>query len=380
MVASTAMAIPATTPAGGRPRYLADFSLALINRTGAYYACRDIVQGLPEFFSATRYWRLRARGAGGEPAGLARKLLGRAMLFELTHPGLARLLPRLPRAPGAGPTLFLDPLYVLGGPLGRGDVVLCHDVGPITAPELFDDATAALYRAAYDRVRAAGPGMVFVSEASRDAFVRLFGEAYRFLEVIPLYVRHGSDRGADRAPPGVATPFLLTAGAYERRKNHARTIRAFARSGLRERGYSYVLCGPRGNSWREVEALAAATPGVVSLGRVGDAQLRWLYRRASGFVLPSLLEGFGLPPLEAARHGLLSIVSAEGAQPEAVGEGALRVDPTSTEAIARAMAHLADMPEPERARRLALAREQAARLTRERFIERWTSLLSRNAP
>lgn len=361
---------------GGRQRYLADFSLALINRTGAYYACRDIVQGLPEFFSATRYWRLQARGRGGEPAGLARKLLGRAMLFELTHPRLARLLPRLP---GAGPTLFLDPLYVLGGRLERGDIVLCHDVGPITAPELFDAATCALYRTAYDRIRAAGPGMVFVSEASRAAFADLFGEAYRFLEVIPLHVRQGSESGADRAPPGVAAPFLLTAGAYEVRKNHARTIAAFARSGLRERGYGYVLCGPRGNNWREVEALAAATPGVVSLGRVDDAELRWLYRRASGFVLPSLLEGFGLPPLEAARHGLLSIVSAEGAQPEAVGEGALQVDPTSIEAIAGAMNHLVDMPAPERAERLSLARGQASRLTRERFIERWTSLLSRDA-
>jgi len=32
--------------------YVADFSLALINRTGAYYVCRDLVRGLPDHFSA----------------------------------------------------------------------------------------------------------------------------------------------------------------------------------------------------------------------------------------------------------------------------------------------------------------------------------------
>ena len=36
--------------------YVADFSLALINRTGAYYVCRDVVERLSHYFAATRYW------------------------------------------------------------------------------------------------------------------------------------------------------------------------------------------------------------------------------------------------------------------------------------------------------------------------------------
>jgi glycosyltransferase involved in cell wall biosynthesis len=359
---------------GDGPRYLADFSLALINRTGAYYACRDIVDGLPEFFTRTRYWRWPQ---GREPGGLLRKLLGRAMLFELGHPRLWGLLPRLP---GAGPTLFLDPLYVLRARLERSDIVLCHDVGPVTHAHLFDPSTVRLYGQAYEQIRAAGPGMVFVSEASKQAFTARFGESYRFLEVIPLYVRRASERGGVQQPRGVAGPFLLTAAAYEARKNHARMIAAFQRSGLRARGYSYVLCGPRGNIADSVERLAKSTPGVVSLGQVSDAELRWLYRNACGFVLPSLLEGFGLPPLEASRHGLLSLISADGAQPEAVGEGAVTVDPTSVEAIAAGMRQLIDMPSAERARRLALARAHADRLSRERFIARWNELLARSAP
>src|SRR5690606_25591223 len=60
--------------------YVADFSLALINRTGAYHICRDLVQGLPEQFPHIRYWRLCRKR---EPNGIVRKILGKAMLAEL---------------------------------------------------------------------------------------------------------------------------------------------------------------------------------------------------------------------------------------------------------------------------------------------------------
>src|ERR1700740_2223086 len=149
-------------------QYFADFSLALINRTGAYYVCRDIVQRLPQFFRGIRYWRLFFRK---EPAPLVRQLLGRAMLLELSH---LRVTKNIPRSNGAGyrdvPTLFFDPLYVLRTRLRTNDVVLCHDIGPVSHPKLFAAKTPRLFREAYQRIVAGKPGMVFVSEASRSAF------------------------------------------------------------------------------------------------------------------------------------------------------------------------------------------------------------------
>ena len=173
-------------------------------------------------------------------------------------------------------------------------------------------------------------------------------------------------------------PFLLTVGALEVRKNHRRIIAALSSSGLRERGFSYVFCGPRGNSAAQVQELARATPGVHGFGYLSDAEVRWLYNNATGFVLPSLLEGFGLPPLEAAQRGLVSIVSRDGAQKEAVGEGAILVDPMSVENIANGMRQLAGMPADERQRRLDLARAHAAALSQTRYVERWNELLSSN--
>jgi glycosyltransferase involved in cell wall biosynthesis len=354
-------------------QYLADFSLALINRTGAYFVCRDVVERLPQFFAGIRYWRFVL---GRRPDGMLRKLLARAMLMEISRFGSSDAVPRLGRGGLAKlPTLFFDPLYVLRAKLEARDIVLCHDVGPVTHTDLFEPEATALYREAYELIRKVKPGMVFVSEASRDAFARLYGTDYRYMQVIPLYIRNGLTLGDETAPPGVAEPFLLTVGAMEIRKNYQRTIPAFAASGLYQRGYTYVFCGPRANNSEAIEPLAAETPGVLRFDYLSDAELRWLYRRAAGFVLPSLLEGFGVPVLEACKYGLIPVISEDGAQREAAGEGAILVDAMSVASIADGMKRLATMTDEERQRRREMVRRHADRLTEEAYIERWSRLL-----
>jgi glycosyltransferase involved in cell wall biosynthesis len=354
--------------------YVADFSLALINRTGAYHICRDLVQGLPEQFAHIRYWRLCRKR---EPNGIVRKILGKAMLAELGSLARStRARRRFFHETRQQATLYFDPLYVLGHDLHWDDVVLCHDVGPLSHPELYDAGTVALYRCAYDQIRYARSGIVFVSYASMLEFVHFCGRDFRFLRVIPLYVRSNSGMGSDSQPKGVDGPFLLTVAALEIRKNLTRCIEAFVQSGLREQGYTYILCGPRGNASKEIAALAKATPGVELLGFLPDEELRWLYRNATGFVLPSLLEGFGLPALEAGAHGLVPLVSEASAQTEAVGDGAVTANPLSAESIAAGMMKLVTMSEAEREERLAHIRRQIDMLTLNRFLIRWGQLLT----
>jgi glycosyltransferase involved in cell wall biosynthesis len=360
-------------PAAPSRQYVADFSLALINRTGAYMVSRDLLQHLSHHFAATRYWRvLRTR----EPSSLVRFLLGKAMLLELSY-GSPRSVRSWPRAFTASslPTLFFDPLYVLRSELRREDIVLCHDIGPISHSYLFDATAVRAYRTAYHRIVQARAGIVFVSEASRRAFVSCFGTDFRFLTVIPLYVRRDIQRGNETKPPEIRKPFLLTIGALEARKNYPRSLEAFQQSGLADQGYSYVFCGPRGNAADAVEKLAKTIPSVQALGYRSDAELRWLYRNARGLVLPSLLEGFGLPTLEAAQHRLLSLVSAGTAQEEAMGGGAVLVDPLSVTSIAAGMRQLAEMPEDQREAKLALAMQRVQELTLDAYISRWSDLL-----
>ena len=63
------------------------------------------------------------------------------------------------------------------------------------------------------------------------------------------------------------------------------------------------------------------------LGFVDDASFGELYRRALAFVFPSLMEGFGLPGLEAQAMGCPVISSNSSCLPEVYGDSVLYFDP-----------------------------------------------------
>jgi len=70
---------------------------------------------------------------------------------------------------------------------------------------------------------------------------------------------------------------------------------------------------------------------------VEDDELNWLYSHATAYVFPSLMEGFGLPGLEAMGHGTPVISSNATCLPEIYGNAAHYFDPTNTDDIARAI-------------------------------------------
>jgi len=70
---------------------------------------------------------------------------------------------------------------------------------------------------------------------------------------------------------------------------------------------------------------------------VEDAELNWLYAHAAAYVFPSLMEGFGLPGLEAMGHGTPVISSNATCLPEVYGDAAHYFDPTNTNDITRAI-------------------------------------------
>jgi glycosyltransferase involved in cell wall biosynthesis len=357
-----------------RSRFLLDASLSLINSTGAHYLAEELCEALDATDQIIiRRWRLVGRPL---PSLLMRKILGRLMLKELT------LLPELPFFFWPEPSgislrrIFLDPLYVLRSRLAQSDIVLCHDIGPITHPTLYDAVTIKMYQAAYAKLITTGPGVVFVSEASRAAFVSAFGSQFRFLRVISPLVREGSDEGRVEPVSRIQKPFLLTVGALERRKNQTTAIRGFEQSQLHDAGYTYVLCGARGMGADEIDALVKRTPGVQVLGYVSDAQLRWLYREATAFVLPSLLEGFGMPALEAARHGLIPILSRDSALTEAVGAHGVAVDPESPTEIAEAMRGVVRLGSQRRSEWRQALVDHASLATRDKFLSSWRELLA----
>ncbi len=320
-----------------------------------------------------KIWRLPERVGVN---ALSRKVIGR--LWAEEDRLRARYPKLLPRQRSRRAVLHLDPMTVLGWHVTSHDAVLCHDLGPLTHPELFAPSVTALYERVYARIAERQPRMAFVSQASKAAFQRLYGTESPATVIYPP-IRTGVAGGAQHAVDGVEGLFLLTVGSIGRRKNQLASIRAFARAGLADAGYRYVICGSREPGSEAVIAEAEQTPGVILLPYVSDEQLRWLYAHARGFVLVSLLEGFGVPVAEAMRNGLVPLISADSVLEEVAGPSAIAVDPHSVEAIAAGMIQLAELrPDQIAARRVDLEARLGA-FSMPTFVDAWRAFLSAEA-
>jgi alpha-1,3-rhamnosyl/mannosyltransferase len=79
-------------------------------------------------------------------------------------------------------------------------------------------------------------------------------------------------------------------------------------------------------------------------GFLSDEELVLLLNGATALVLPSLLEGFGLPAVEAMACGLPVVASRRGSLPEVIGDAGLFFDPLSSDDISRAILRLVEDP------------------------------------
>ncbi|MEI6793303.1 MAG: glycosyltransferase, partial [Actinomycetes bacterium] len=77
--------------------------------------------------------------------------------------------------------------------------------------------------------------------------------------------------------------------------------------------------------------------GVKLVGRQSDQQLSELYAGASALVVPSVLEGFGLPPVEAAAHGVVSVTSDLPVFRETLGDAILTFPVGDAESLAKTL-------------------------------------------
>lgn len=178
-----------------------------------------------------------------------------------------------------------------------------------------------------------------------------------------------SDPAAVRVRYGVGPRYILSVGAQEPRKNHARLVRAFETLGDDET--ELVLAGAPG--WRsgDIELAIDRSPArdrIRRLGTVPTHDLTALYRGATVFAYPSLYEGFGLPVLEAMAAGTPVLTSDVSSLPEVAGDAALLVDPGSVNAIREGLARLLAHP-AMRARLADAGRERERSFTWRRAAE-----------
>lgn len=264
--------------------------------------------------------------------------------------------PRWARADRAH--VFWSPRHHL--PLALRDlptVVTIHDlvwrVAPRTMRPLNRLADATLMPLAVRQAER----VIAVSEHTRSSILRWHPRPG--VCVTPL----GASTVAKAVPFAHPRPFFLFVGTREPRKNLTGLIEAFrlaVAAGLT--GHDLVLAGDAGwkqAGWkRQIEASGLGRR-VVDLGALPAARLAGVYAAATALVLVSFHEGFGIPLVEAMRHGTPAIASQVGSLPEVAGDAAVWVDPTRPEEIASALLRLAT-DRPFRERLAANARRRMA--------------------
>ncbi|MEX0998928.1 MAG: glycosyltransferase family 1 protein [Thermodesulfobacteriota bacterium] len=222
--------------------------------------------------------------------------------------------------------------------------------------------------------------IVCISEETRADLVKYFKPALSKAVVIYPGYNHLPDGG--HMSHILHSPFFLFAGTIKERKNILNIIRGFdiyCRL-VPKSNMTLVLAGkysPKDPYYisliQHVNNIGLGNR-VCFLGRVSDEELGVLYRKATAFVYPSFIEGFGLPILETMDAGLPVITSNCGATKETAGDAAIFVDPFSPEDIGKAMRDL--LSETSREELIRKGRENTNRFSWNKMAEEFLALLN----
>ncbi|MBA3889045.1 MAG: glycosyltransferase family 4 protein [Gemmatimonadaceae bacterium] len=194
--------------------------------------------------------------------------------------------------------------------------------------------------------------------------------------VVPLGVgaEWHTGRSGERPHP---RPYVVYVGNVKPHKNLGALVRAFADIAA-DVPHDLVIVGRR-EGMRTTDTQVqerAATLGdrIVFTGELPADLLRQYVAWADALVLPSLYEGFGLPPLEAMAAGCPTLVSRAGSLPEVCGDASLYCDPLDVADVGRQLIRLLrdeSLQEDLRTR----GRAHVAAYTWERSAERTLAVL-----
>jgi glycosyltransferase involved in cell wall biosynthesis len=250
--------------------------------------------------------------------------------------------------------LATDKVSLLLSPLPEGmllpvvpQVVTLLDIIPLLFPEEYPQAQ---YYARYlvPAILRRSQGIITISENTKQDIIAHYGiDPERVHVVLPGCDRSRYKLGIDTEEVKVKygpMDYFLYVGNLFPHKNLKRLLHAFALIADRV-SFNLIIAG-----WKDRRYFQALEDEVKKLrlaervsfpNYIPPDELPALYAGAKVFVLPSLYEGFGLPPLEAMACGCPVVVSNVASQPEVCGDAAYYVNPQDVKSIAEGIYRVA---------------------------------------
>lgn len=227
-------------------------------------------------------------------------------------------------------------------------VVTVHDLIPLSLPELFPVGIKGNLKWQIQKKSLSKAKKVITdSIASKEDIVKIAGIRKEQVEVIYLGVgkEFGVIKDRERLTKtkkkyNLPDDFFLFVGDVNPNKNIPNVLRALKEIERKNKNVCIVMVG-RGfiEPSRELERINAQIsdlniiPNVVKLGFIPKEDLINLYNLAKWYIQPSIMEGFGLPILEAGKCGCPTIVSSCSSLKEISPNNAIQIDPYNVQSI-----------------------------------------------
>ncbi|MGD9921846.1 MAG: glycosyltransferase family 4 protein [Pseudorhodoplanes sp.] len=252
---------------------------------------------------------------------------------------------------------------------GGQALFMIHDLLPISHPEFYSAEEAGRHRRRIETIARLGSLVIFNSSATKaawDDYLRDKRLPNPPGEIVPLGVDpvFSETAAPDHAPN--AAPYFLAMGTIAARKNLTfllHTWREWVRRSEKPRA-RLVIVGRRAAPGESALDLLDRCPvlasTVIEISEMADRRVAHLLKGSRALLAPSLVEGFGLPVVEALAAGVPVIASNIQAHREAGGRAAEYLDPLDGRAWMQAFEDFSDRSSPRR--QAALVRIAAQKL------------------
>lgn len=226
-------------------------------------------------------------------------------------------------------------------------VTVIHDIAFEHAGGHMKPLHRAYYRWKIPQAIETAARICAVSRFTRNDLAETYGTDSRNVEII-----HNGVRAMFRPADSPSQPdevqsltqgdaYWLFVGTLQPRKNIVGMLDAFERfvQSVEQPGL-LILAGKKG--WMDDDIARALARSSVrdrirQTGWIDDESLAEFYRHARGLLFVPLLEGFGVPIIEAFASGIPVVTSSTSSLPEVAGDAAEIVDPSSVDDMVRGM-------------------------------------------